>query len=86
MPTTIVFRAGDFKVEGYLDDSPTALALAEALPITGNAHLWGDEIYFAVPGQPAGGDPAGFTGEPGGPPLRRPLLPQTGGRRHPGAP
>jgi hypothetical protein len=49
MATTIVLKAGDFKLEGYLDDSPTAQALAEALPINGNAHLWGDEIYFAVP-------------------------------------
>jgi hypothetical protein len=49
MPTEIVVTAGDLKVNGYLNDSPTALSLAEALPITGNAQLWGEEIYFPVP-------------------------------------
>ena len=49
MPTEIVITAGDLKLEGVLNDSPTAQALAEALPITGDAQLWGDEIYFQVP-------------------------------------
>ena len=49
MPTEIVITANDLKLEGVLNDSPTAQALAEALPITGAAHLWGDEIYFSVP-------------------------------------
>ena len=33
---------------GYLGDSPTAQALADALPIEGRAQLWGEEIYFPV--------------------------------------
>ena len=37
------------RLNGYLDDSPTAQALAEALPIEGRAQLWGEEIYFPVP-------------------------------------
>ena len=49
MPTEIVITTNDLKLEGILDDSPTARALVEALPITGAAQLWGDEIYFSVP-------------------------------------
>ncbi|MFZ5449598.1 MAG: cyclophilin-like fold protein [Thermodesulfobacteriota bacterium] len=49
MPTDIVITAGDQKLSGFLDDSPTARALADALPIDGHAQLWGDEIYFPVP-------------------------------------
>jgi hypothetical protein len=49
MPTEIVVIAGDMRLHAYLDDSPTAKALADALPITGRAQLWGDEIYFPVP-------------------------------------
>lgn len=49
MPTEIVITAADLRVEGVLNDSPTAQALAEALPITGEARLWGEEIYFPVP-------------------------------------
>jgi hypothetical protein len=37
------------RLNGYLDDSPTAQALADALPIEGRARLWGDEIYFLCP-------------------------------------
>jgi hypothetical protein len=49
MPTEIVINAGDQRLNGFLDDSPTAQALAAALPIEGNAQLWGEEIYFPVP-------------------------------------
>ncbi len=49
MPTEIVITFNDLKVQGFLTDSPTAQALAAALPITGNANLWGEEIYFSVP-------------------------------------
>jgi uncharacterized protein len=49
MPTEIVVMVNDLKVNGFLNDSSTARALAAALPITGNAQLWGEEIYFAVP-------------------------------------
>jgi hypothetical protein len=50
MPTEIVIVADDMRLNGYLDDSPTAQALAAALPIDGHAQLWGEEIYFPVPG------------------------------------
>ena len=49
MPTEIVITAHDLRLEGFLTDSPTAQALAAALPITGQAQLWGEEIYFPVP-------------------------------------
>ena len=49
MPTEIMITAGDQRLNGYLDDTPTAQDLADALPIEGRVHLWGDEIYFAVP-------------------------------------
>jgi hypothetical protein len=49
MPTDIVIIAGDLRVEGQLTDTPTAQALAAALPFEGKAQLWGDEIYFPVP-------------------------------------
>jgi hypothetical protein len=49
MPTEIVITAGDQKLNGILNDSPTAWALAAAFPISGRVQLWGDEIYFPVP-------------------------------------
>jgi hypothetical protein len=49
MPTEIVVIAGDIRLEGYLGDSPTAQALAAALPLMGEANRWGEEIYFPVP-------------------------------------
>ena len=49
MPTEIVIIANDLRLEGFLSDTSAAQALAAALPITGAAQLWGDEIYFSVP-------------------------------------
>ena len=49
MPTEIVIIAGDLRLEGYLSDTPTGRALAQALPLEGQAQRWGDEIYFSVP-------------------------------------
>lgn len=37
------------KVEAELNNSPTAQLIRNALPIKGNANLWGDEIYFEIP-------------------------------------
>ena len=48
MSTEIVILVDDLRLNGYLDDSPTAQALADALPIDGRAQLWGEEIYFPV--------------------------------------
>ncbi len=49
MPTEILITAGNQQLAGVLNDSPTGKALAAALPITGEAQLWGEEIYFPVP-------------------------------------
>jgi hypothetical protein len=49
MPTEILVLVNDLRLHGFLGDSPTAQALADALPITGKAQLWGEEIYFPVP-------------------------------------
>jgi hypothetical protein len=48
MPVDIVISAHDQRLEGFLMDTPTARALAAALPLTGQAQLWGEEIYFPV--------------------------------------
>ncbi len=49
MSHKILIKAGDVTAEGDLNDGPTAEAIWEALPITGKANTWGDEIYFAIP-------------------------------------
>ena len=36
-------------VEATLKDTNTSKAIYDALPITGRANLWGDEIYFSIP-------------------------------------
>lgn len=41
--------AGDVAVEATLNDSATADALWDALPIEGRVQTWGDEIYFGIP-------------------------------------
>jgi hypothetical protein len=48
MATEIVIAVDDIRLNGFLNDSPTGRALAEALPIEGQAQLWGEEIYFPV--------------------------------------
>ena len=45
----IRIRAGAVSVTAALNDSPTADAVWDALPITGQVQTWGDEIYFPIP-------------------------------------
>ena len=45
----ILIRAGGATVTAALNDSPTAGAVWDALPITGRVQTWGDEIYFPIP-------------------------------------
>jgi len=47
----ITIIAGPVTMEAELNDSPTAQMIWEALPITGRANTWGDEIYFEIPVQ-----------------------------------
>lgn len=49
MPTEIVIISENIRLAGYLNDTPTAKVLADALPFEGRANRWGDEIYFSVP-------------------------------------
>lgn len=44
----IRMTAGDVAADGRLDESKTATAIWNALPITARAQTWGDEIYFDI--------------------------------------
>ena len=45
----IRIRAGEASVTAALNDSTTADAVWDTLPITGRVQTWGDEIYFPIP-------------------------------------
>jgi hypothetical protein len=45
----IAISSGDISLLGELNDSATARAIWEALPIKGIAKTWGDEVYFEIP-------------------------------------
>jgi len=45
----IRFDFGSLTLEAELLDTPTAKAIAAALPITGSAMRWGEEVYFDIP-------------------------------------
>ncbi len=49
MQRKIRITAGSVGMEAELTESETADAFWEALPITGSANVWGEEIYFQVP-------------------------------------
>ena len=49
MTYRITITAGSVTLEAELNDSPTGRMIWEALPITGRANTWGDEIYFEIP-------------------------------------
>jgi len=45
----IRFDFGSLTLDAELLDTPTAKAIAAALPITGSVLTWGDEVYFEIP-------------------------------------
>ncbi|MHB1295855.1 MAG: cyclophilin-like fold protein [Anaerolineae bacterium] len=45
----IRIEAGSVSATAALNDSPTADAVWDALPIEGRASTWGDEVYFSIP-------------------------------------
>ena len=49
MSISIRIEAGPVRVKATLNDTDTASAIANALPIEASANTWGDEIYFGIP-------------------------------------
>ena len=49
MGKKILIRAGAIEAEAELNDTGTAQAIWETLPIKSHVNLWGDEIYFSIP-------------------------------------
>ena len=45
----IRFEFGSLSLDAELLDTPTAKAIAAALPIAGSALTWGEEVYFEIP-------------------------------------
>ena len=45
----IRFDFGGVALEAELLDTPTAKAIAAALPVTSSVMTWGEEVYFDVP-------------------------------------
>ena len=45
----VIITAGDVSLVGVLNDSKTADAIWEALPLEEEGRRWGDEIYFGIP-------------------------------------
>jgi hypothetical protein len=49
MERRIRIKAGAVEVAAELNDTGTAQAIWDALPITGRGNRWGEEIYFSIP-------------------------------------
>lgn len=49
MQKRLRIRAGEITSIALLNDTPTAAAVWQALPIEARANTWGDEIYFSIP-------------------------------------
>jgi len=49
MVRRIEIVAGEVAAEAELNETETAEAIWDALPIEGAANTWGDEIYFSIP-------------------------------------
>jgi len=49
MERIVVIKAGGIELKAELNDSNTANAIWDALPIEAHANTWGDEIYFTIP-------------------------------------
>jgi uncharacterized protein len=45
----IRFHFGALTLDAALADTPTAKAIAAALPITASTLTWGEEVYFEIP-------------------------------------
>lgn len=49
MPTPVTIRSGDVAADAELNDTPTAEAIRDALPVESTVATWGEEIYFELP-------------------------------------
>lgn len=49
MAKRINITAGEVSATAVLNDTVTAQAIWDGLPITARANTWGDEIYFSIP-------------------------------------
>ena len=49
MQRTIQIKVNGIQVEAILNNSRTAQAIWEALPIVTRINTWADEVYFAIP-------------------------------------
>ena len=49
MERIIRITVGEVSAIAELNDTKTASAIWEALPIEGKANVWGEEIYFSIP-------------------------------------
>ena len=49
MKRTIQIKVNSIEVEAILNNSRTAQAIWEALPIVARINTWGDEVYFTIP-------------------------------------
>ncbi len=49
MERPITITAGRVQLKARLNDTATATAIMEALPIEAEANRWGGEIYFPIP-------------------------------------
>ena len=49
MACRIKITAGEVATYAQLNDTDTAKAIADALPIEASASTWGEEIYFSIP-------------------------------------
>jgi hypothetical protein len=45
----IIIKAGEIEARAELNQSATAMAIWQALPIEGAANTWGEEVYFRIP-------------------------------------
>ena len=45
----VLIEAGGIELNAELNDSETARAIYNILPVSGPANVWGNEIYFSIP-------------------------------------
>jgi hypothetical protein len=45
----IMIRTAEVEAEAVLNESATALAIWQALPLEASVNTWGEEIYFRIP-------------------------------------